>query len=119
VRPAPETDNARGFIPVIAAGLLLTLESVLVRVVGEDASAPQIVFARATAQLVLVALWLTWKDEWHLIRTNHPFLHIARGLASLVCWAFYYVTFRRLNLATATTLTFTTQLFAVALAGPV
>jgi drug/metabolite transporter (DMT)-like permease len=63
VRPAPETDNARGIILVIAAGLLLTLESVLVRVVGEGASAPQIVFARATAQLVLVALWLTWKDS--------------------------------------------------------
>ena len=41
---------------------------------------------------------------------------IARGLTSLICWWLYYASFQSLDLALATTLTFTTSLFVVALA---
>jgi drug/metabolite transporter (DMT)-like permease len=50
---------------------------------------------------------------------RRPHLHLARGLVSLMCWWLYYRSFRELDLSLATTLTFSTSLFVVALAGPV
>ena len=68
-------------------------------------------------QLAAVTAWIAARDRT-LVRTGRPWLHLARGLTSLVCWWLYYRSFQLLDLALATTLTFTTSLFVVALAAP-
>ncbi|SEA30320.1 DMT family transporter [Rubrimonas cliftonensis] len=111
-------DNWRGAVLLVAAAGMFTAEVVGFRSLGEGLSDGQIVFARAASQLICVAP-LVLLGGWRLMATRKPGLHLARGLVSLLCWVLYYQSFRVLDLSLATTLTFSTSLFVVALAAPV
>lgn len=113
-----QNDNRRGALLLALAGLVFTGEVSIVRLLGGAASDGQIVFARASVQLIAVAAWILLRNP-RLLRTARPGLHLLRGGTSLICWFFYYRSFQTLDLALATTLTFTTSLFVVALAAPV
>jgi drug/metabolite transporter (DMT)-like permease len=104
---------------LILAAFVFNLEVALVRYVGHRATAEQVIFCRALPQLLILVAWFAWTGRWHELKTQHPNLHAARCLVSLAAWWLYYQSFIRLDLALATTLTFTTQLFVVAFAGPV
>lgn len=111
-------DNLRGAILLALAAFLFTIETTLVRVSAPVANEAQIVFFRSAAQLAL-SLVIIWRiGDWGRLATSRPALHIIRGLTSLAMWWLYYTSFRMLDLALATTLTFTTSLFVVALAAP-
>jgi drug/metabolite transporter (DMT)-like permease len=114
----PPADNGRGAILLACAAAAFTAEVTMVRQLSPMVSDAQVVFARAAVQLLTVGCWVLLRDP-ALARTRRPALHLARGLTSLACWALYYRSFQTLDLALATTLTFTTSLFVVALAGPV
>ena len=111
----PQIDNRRGALLLVAAAAIFTGEVIAVRLLGDGATSGQIVFSRGFVQLLVVGAWIALRDPG-LVRTGRPGLHLARGLTSLVCWLLYYRSFQALDLALATTLTFTTSLFAVALA---
>ena len=111
-------DNLRGAILLALAAVLFTLEATLVRATAPVANEAQIVFFRSASQLAL-SLVIIWRiGDWGRLATSRPGLHIIRGLTSLTMWWLYYTSFRMLDLALATTLTFTTSLFVVALAAP-
>lgn len=112
---AAPADNRRGALLLAAAALVFTGEVTMVRLLDGAASDGQIVFSRAAVQLVVVVVWIALRDPG-LVRTARPRLHLLRGLTSLVCWWLYYRSFQTLDLGLATTLTFTTSLFVVALA---
>jgi drug/metabolite transporter (DMT)-like permease len=101
------------------AGVIFTAEVVFVRFVGNRADAAQIVFFRAAAQLAVATVWLMVAGGVALLKTDRFALHLTRGVISAVSWGLYYVSFQMLDLALATTLTFTSSLFVVLLAGPV
>lgn len=108
-------DNRRGAFLLVLAAIAFTGEVVAVRILDDGATSGQIVFARGFVQFVVVGAWIALRDPG-LLRTSRPGLHLARGLTSLLCWLLYYRSFQALDLALATTLTFTSSLFAVALA---
>ncbi|GGE15843.1 multidrug transporter [Primorskyibacter flagellatus] len=110
-----EVDNRRGALLLVLAAVAFTGEVVAVRLLDDGATSGQIVFARGFVQLLVVGAWIALRQPG-LVRTSRPGLHLARGLTSLVCWLLYYRSFQALDLALATTLTFTSSLFAVALA---
>ncbi|WP_169543972.1 DMT family transporter [Sneathiella aquimaris] len=110
-------NNVKGAILLTVAALIFTGEVTAIRYLDSSASDGQIVFARAFVQLAIVAVWVLLRNPG-LIRTARPGLHIIRGITSLICWFFYYKSFQLLDLALATTLTFTTSLIVVALAAP-
>lgn len=115
--PAVRRGNLQGALLLMAAALVFTVEVALVRHAGARVGTAQLVFFRAVSQLVLAG-GLILLTAPALVRTGRPGLHLLRGLTSLVCWGLYYQSFLLLDLALATTLTFTTSLFVVALAGP-
>ena len=108
-------DNRRGALLLVAAAGIFTAEVTAVRLLGDGASSGQIVFFRGFAQLIVVGTWIALRDPG-LLRTARPGLHLLRGLTSLLCWLLYFRSFQLLDLSLATTLTFTTSLFTVALA---
>lgn len=110
--------NLRGAVLLALAALLLTAETMLVRISAPVANEAQIVFFRSLAQLVLSAFVIWRLGDITRLATKRPVLHVLRGLTSLLTWWLYYISFRVLDLALATTLTFTTSLFVVALAAP-
>lgn len=111
-------DNLRGAILLALAAVLFTLEATLVRATAPVANEAQIVFFRSASQLALSLVILCRIGDWGRLATSRPGLHIIRGLTSLSMWWLYYASFRLLDLALATTLTFATSLFVVALAAP-
>lgn len=102
----------------LAAALLFTAEVVFVKLLANTVPVTTIMLARAAGQIAYVVPSLARRGTV-LLRTSRPVLHFARGAFSLVCWGLYYWSFQRLDLATATVLSFTSVMFVTALAGPV
>lgn len=109
------TDNARGALLLVIAAAVFTADVTVLRFLSDGVNNAQVVFFRALVQLVVVLVWILSKSA-ALLWTKRPGLLLSRGLTSLVCWWLYYASFQALDLALATTLTFTTSLFVVALA---
>ena len=109
------TTNRYGAALLIAAAGLFTIDVTVLRFLSPDVPFVQIIFFRSLCQLVIVALWIGCTRPVLYRSIRWPKL-VVRGLTSLICWWLYYASFQTLNLALASTLTFTTSLFVVALA---
>lgn len=112
-------DNLGGAALLVAAVLLFTLESTVVRWLTPGISTSQAVLFRAIGQLLVVAIWAGWRGAWPNLRSHRMGLHAARGMLSVVSWWAYYLTYQRLSIALATVLTYASSLFVVILARPI
>lgn len=108
-------NNRYGAALLVAAAGLFTLDVTVLRFLSPGVPFAQIIFFRSACQLVIVALWIGATRPALFGSTRWPRL-VLRGLTSLLCWWLYYASFQRLELALASTLTFTTSLFVVAMA---
>ncbi|WP_432817134.1 DMT family transporter [Sulfitobacter sp. JB4-11] len=108
-------DNRYGAILLIAAAAVFTADVTVLRFLSPEVPFAQIIFFRSLCQLGIVAVWITFTKR-ALFRSGRKPQLVVRGLTSLVCWWLYYASFQTLDLALASTLTFTTSLFVVALA---
>ncbi len=105
---------------MVASALMATLEAVFLRELGARASQAQVLLFRSGAQLLLVGLSaaLLMPRGAHVLRTRRLRLHLWRGSLAAVSWWCYFMSFKSLPLALATTLTFSAQLFVVLLVWP-
>ena len=108
-------NNRYGAALLVAAAGLFTLDVTVLRFLSPGVPFAQIIFFRSACQLVIFALWIGATRPALFGSTRWPRL-VLRGLTSLLCWWLYYASFQRLELALASTLTFTTSLFVVAMA---
>ncbi|NNE53526.1 MAG: DMT family transporter [Sulfitobacter sp.] len=108
-------DNRRGAALLVAAAAVFTADVTVLRYLSPEVPFGQIIFFRSLSQLLIVALWIGMKPVLNFGSPRWPML-VLRGLTSLVCWWLYYASFRALDLALASTLTFTTSLFVVVMA---
>jgi len=108
-------DNRRGAALLIAAAAIFTADVAVLRLLSPEVSNGQVVFFRALSQLVIVAAWIAARNP-SLARSPRRGMLVVRGLTSLVCWWLYYASFQALDLALASTLTFTTSLFVMIMA---
>ena len=115
MKHAAPVDNQRGALLLVAAAAVFTADVTLLRYLSPEVPFGQIVFFRSFLQLVIVALWIAAKSG---LRYGSPRwrMLVVRGVTSLVCWWLYYASFQRLEIALASTLTFTTSLFVVVMA---
>jgi drug/metabolite transporter (DMT)-like permease len=109
-------DYARGAICVTAAGFLFTLEAVLVKAVAGEGGLAIVVFCRAVAQFALIGGLILATRRLDDLRSDRPWLHVARSGLSVLSWFLFYTAFLDVDLALATALSFSSQLFVVALA---
>jgi drug/metabolite transporter (DMT)-like permease len=112
-------DNRRAALLLLAAAVAFTAEVIVVRALDGRAGDAQVMLSRGAAQLIALAPFVVAQGAATALTMRRPRLHLARGLISIVCWWLYYRSFRVLDMSLATTLTFSTSLFVVALAGPV
>lgn len=108
-------DNRRGAILLIMSAAVFTADVSVLRYLSSNVPFEQIIFFRSLSQLLIISVWIRMAPEipftsprWHML--------VIRGITSLVCWWLYYLSFKKLDLAVASTLTFTTSLFVVLLA---
>lgn len=115
----PDHDNLRGAALMSAAALVFVFEALTLRwLTARGVPVPVQVAARSAGQFVWV-LPLILKTGFAVFRSARVPLHILRGCASLATWGFYYGSLARLDLATASALSFTNVVFTSMLAGPV
>lgn len=113
--PPGAINNRYGAVLLISAAGLFTADVAVLRFLSPEVPFAQIIFFRSLCQLVVVAAWIGLTRPALFRSARWPRL-VLRGLTSLVCWWLYYASFQRLDLALASTLTFTTSLFVVAMA---
>lgn len=112
---AAQINNPYGAVLLIAAAGVFTADVIVLRYLSPEVPFALIIFARALSQLVIVALWIAVRNPVLYRSARWPKL-VVRGVTSLVCWWLYYASFQKLELGLASTLTFTSSLFVVALA---
>ncbi len=110
-----EVNNRYGALLLLIAAAVFTADVTVLRFLSGDVPFAQIIFFRSLCQLGIVTLWIGMRRP-ALFRSRNWRMLILRGLTSLICWWLYYASFQRLDLSLATTLTFTTSLFTVAMA---
>lgn len=110
-----DINNRYGAFLLVAAAAVFTIDVTVLRYLSADVPFAVIIFFRALSQLVIVAVWIALRSPRLFRSARWPRL-VLRGLTSLVCWWLYYASFQALDLALASTLTFTTSLFVVAMA---
>lgn len=116
----PLADNLRGASWLALAMLVLTAETMFLRLADGAVPISTYMVLRSGAQLALgVALVLSMGSLRAGIATRRGWTQLLRGGSSLISWQLYYYSFRTLDFAVATTLNFTTSLFVALLAGPV
>ena len=105
---------------MVASALMATLEAVFLREIGPRASQAQVLLFRSGAQLLLVGLSgaLLLRSAALVVRTSRLRMHLWRGGLAAVSWWCYFMSFKTLPLALATTLTFSSQLFVILLVWP-
>lgn len=105
---------------VVAAALTATVEAVILRGLGSSVSQAQILLFRSGMQVALVLLYglFITRRPMLIFKTGRPRDHLVRGVLSAVSWWCYYMSFKSLPLALATTLTFSAQLFVLLLVWP-
>lgn len=111
----PAINNTYGAALLVAAAAAFTADVTLLRFLSPDVPFAQIIFFRSLCQLIIVGLWIGVQRPALFGSSGWPKL-VLRGVTSLLCWWLYYASFQRLDLALASTLTFTTSLFVVAMA---
>jgi len=112
---SPETDNRYGAVLLVAAAAVFTADVTVLRFLNPDVPFSLIIFFRSFCQLAIVSLWIFLRRPSLFGSARWPKL-VLRGATSLVCWWLYYASFLTLDLTLASTLTFTTSLFVVAMA---
>ncbi len=105
---------------MLGSAFMGTLESVFLRLLGSTASQGQVLLFRSGVQLLMVAIAGAWLAGGlrAVVRTQRLRSHLLRGSLAAVSWWCYFMSFKTLPLAQATTLTFASQLFVLALVWP-
>ena len=109
--------NMRGILLMIAATMLLTTMSSLVRVVAEDMHPFQVAFMRNFFGLVLLTPILT-RQGLEPLATNNMGLMAVRGFFNAIAMLAYFLALGMMPLAELSALSFTVPLFVAILAAP-
>lgn len=111
-------DNLRGAALMASAAAVFALEALVLRWLAlRGVPMEMALAARAGGQLLWVLPVILARGP-RVFRTRRVPMHLLRGLSSLTCWGLYYISLARLELATATALSFTNVVFTTLLAGP-
>ena len=108
-------DNHAGAIMLVASAAVFTADVTVLRFLSHDVPFTLIIFFRSISQLLIISIWIFFLPKIPFFSSRWKML-ISRGITSLICWWLYYLSFKKLDLALASTLTFTSSLFAVVLA---
>lgn len=101
---APSSQVTRGILLMVVAIVLFTTMDATAKGLIQRYPAPQVVFARFAMMLLFVLLILRGRVPV-LLRTRHPFLHLARSAAQFGATGLFFLSLAHVGLAEATALT--------------
>lgn len=107
--------NTRGAIWILVAGFMTTVQSLMVKQVGDDLHTFEVVFLRCLFGLSIL-LPLALKSGMATLRTGRMHLHFMRASVSLASMGCSFYALAHLPLADATAYGFTIPLFMIPIA---
>ncbi|MBT3557532.1 MAG: DMT family transporter [Rhodospirillales bacterium] len=116
---APPSSPVRGIIFLVIAVSILSVQDVIIRFLSGDYPVHEIVFFRAFASLVPVAVIIFLEGGVAVLKTRRKGLQIVRGVFAFSAYTFFYLGIASLPLATAITIFFAAPLIVTALSVPV
>lgn len=118
IAPAPARvaqNNLLG-IGFMVGGLFLfaLMDAVAKWLVGEDLSPIQIIAIRSWMIIAILLVWLALRKQLYLLKTDRPVAHGLRGAIGFVAPFFFFLALKRLPLADATVLFFSSTFILTA-----
>ncbi|ABK44876.1 protein of unknown function DUF6, transmembrane [Magnetococcus marinus MC-1] len=107
--------NVRGALWLLQAGLFFSTVGALVKWIGSDLDAMQIVFLRCLFGMLLL-LPLLLRKGGAILRTQRPRIHAVRAVVGILAMLTTFYAYANLPLADVTALSFTNPLFMIPLA---
>jgi drug/metabolite transporter (DMT)-like permease len=108
-------DNMRGALWMVGSAVVFSSVSVLIKMLGQDVPAAEMVFFRCLFGLVVIIPFVA-RDGLNAFRTARPGLHIARVVCASIGMNCGFYAMTHLELATAVALGYTRPLFMIMLA---
>lgn len=107
--------NLRGALWILMTAFVMTLQSAIVKELGEDVHTLVIVFFRCLFALIIL-LPVFIRRGPAMIRTKRPWMHVARSVVGIVSMSCMFFALAYLPLADVTALVFTMPLFMIVFA---
>ncbi len=106
----------RGIAYMIVGSLLLTMNDAMVKWASSEFQLGQILASRGLAALIIIALVLCWRKEFHIFRVKYPGVQLIRA-ALMIASTFLFVSgLRLMPLAENVAVAFVGPVFVTALA---
>ena len=80
----------RGIACMVGGSLLLTMNDGVVKWVAGDFELGQVLFSRGLAAMIIIALVLCWRRDFHIVRARYPKLQLIRALL-IIASTFFFV----------------------------
>ncbi|MEM6902468.1 MAG: DMT family transporter [Pseudomonadota bacterium] len=106
-------------VALMVAGIsTLAAMDVLIKIMSQTYSIPQVVFFRSLLSLPVLLLCLRFEGGWGALKTKHPFVHVTRGFVMAVTATCFIFSFQQLPLSDAYSIIFSNPLIVTLLAIP-
>lgn len=106
----------KGIVLILTASIAFAFMGACVKAIPSELATAEVVWFRSMVAMVLLIPWMLWRKT--SFRGRHPFFLSLRALAGFLAILCYFFTLRRLNLATAVVLNYTSPIFVMLLAIP-
>lgn len=110
--------SIRGIALMVAAGATFCTSSVFVKQLAADYTPFQVVFIRSVFVIAAAALIAARTGGFSALRTDHPWLHIGRGVFGFLSVSLFFYAVTHLAIADAMTAAYCAPLFITALSVP-
>jgi len=117
---ATQNNNpVRGILFVVVGMSCISVNDMLIKLLSGGYPLHQMVFFRSIIGIVFTLILLQAEGGFRLLRTDRPFLHLARGLLIVVSNMAFFAALAVIPLANATALFFVAPLFITLLSVPI
>ena len=106
----------RGMACMMGGSLLLTVNDGVVKWVSGDFQVGQILAFRGLAALILIALVLWWRNEFHIFQVRYPKIQFIRAVLMITSTFLFVNGLRLMHLADTVAIAFVGPIFVTALA---
>lgn len=108
----------QGVVLMVAGISILAGMDVLIKIISQNYSIPQVVFFRSLLSIPILLLCLRFEGGWSALKTQHPFMHVSRGFVMAITASCFIFSFQQLPLADAYSIIFSNPLIVTLLAIP-
>ncbi|MEO0389408.1 MAG: DMT family transporter [Pseudomonadota bacterium] len=115
----PQNHPAIGIAFILAGVFCISINDMLIKELSGGYPLHQLVFIRSGIGIAFSLMLVQWEGGWRILRTDQPWLHLARGLLIVAANLTYFVALAALPLADATALFFAAPLFITLLSIPI